>query len=117
MSQFSMEELVGREFGRLTVIAITHTRDESFVLIPLCKCTCGSLVMIKAAGLFSGSTRSCGCETTVQVQEIAAADSAEDHGYDGDDGGGGRKSGGDLLDWLPGFDDMPDLPGDEWKNN
>lgn len=54
--------LVGRIFGRLNVIA----REGSTTCKPrrplwLCRCACGSELVLPAASLLGGRTRSCGC--------------------------------------------------------
>lgn len=52
--------LVGRMFGRLTVIAqaphkIGHQRRW------ICRCTCGNEKIVQQGALVTGNTRSCGC--------------------------------------------------------
>jgi len=50
-------DLVGRQFGRLTVVA-RDARPGSFWF---CRCTCGNIRSIGSVTLQSGNTRSCGC--------------------------------------------------------
>lgn len=54
--------LIGRTFGRLTVIA----REGSTAGTPRrplwrCRCSCGGELVVLAASLLAGRTRSCGC--------------------------------------------------------
>jgi hypothetical protein len=54
--------LAGRIFGRLTVIA----REGSTGRAPRrplwrCRCSCGGELVVRAASLLAGRTRSCGC--------------------------------------------------------
>jgi hypothetical protein len=50
---------IGEQFGRLVVIEhVPHLRGHRRVV---CRCTCGQTVLVIAADLRSGNTRSCGC--------------------------------------------------------
>jgi hypothetical protein len=53
-----LESLVGRVFGRLTVLARGTKRPGVFWL---CACSCGSQFVASAGALKCGDTRSCGC--------------------------------------------------------
>ena len=61
----TLEDLTGRQFGRLTVIE----RDEDYIYPKsgkhapkwLCECSCGRQKSIMAKSLTSGGTTSCGC--------------------------------------------------------
>jgi len=50
---------VGRTFGRLTVLRISHRRGKN--LYWLCRCECGTEKAIFGADLKRGKTTSCGC--------------------------------------------------------
>lgn len=57
-------DLVGKRFGRLTVLEISKNKHLSTRNMPtfwLCKCDCGSLVNVWRESLLSGTTKSCGC--------------------------------------------------------
>lgn len=56
----SAEALVGRVYGRLTVIKRAGT-DKSGHAIWHCTCSCGKGRKVSASNLKSGHTRSCGC--------------------------------------------------------
>lgn len=54
------EDLTGRRFGRLTVIAETDERRNGAVMW-LCKCDCGNYTTVRANHLKRGGVMSCGC--------------------------------------------------------
>lgn len=59
-----MTELVGKQFGRLTVISETDRRRKpcgSPERRWICLCVCGAETAVSQASLTSGNTRSCGC--------------------------------------------------------
>lgn len=53
--------IVGKRFGRLTVIAETNERSANGELKYLCECECGNTKVIVSTSLRCGKTRSCGC--------------------------------------------------------
>lgn len=58
------DNLLGKKFGRLTVIAEAPTRRTSggqHKTVWECRCDCGKVVTPDAATLKRGNTRSCGC--------------------------------------------------------
>ena len=54
------EELIGKVFGRLTVIALAGMNKKYQALV-LCKCECGNEIIARADSLKDGNTKSCGC--------------------------------------------------------
>lgn len=52
-------DLIGRTFGRLTVIEKIGSKNQS--IIWKCKCECGSIVERSSAALLSQNIQSCGC--------------------------------------------------------
>jgi len=54
------KKLVGKTFGRLTVLQDSGKRRRNFVVWD-CLCLCGNLALITTAELQSGKTKSCGC--------------------------------------------------------
>ena len=52
--------LIGKKFGKLTVIKNTGKSNQSG-MIWLCKCDCGNFKEVPTCGLTSGHTQSCGC--------------------------------------------------------
>lgn len=52
-------EVLGRRFGRLTVLDYAHSRPGEAVY--LCRCDCGRLCCVDGHSLKSGNTSSCGC--------------------------------------------------------
>lgn len=55
------DNLLGRTFGRLTVIARDTTSHSSGHAYWICECECGNQKSISAKHLKDGSTKSCGC--------------------------------------------------------
>jgi hypothetical protein len=53
------QDLTGRRFGRLTVIAFAGRRPSH--VLWRCRCDCGQETTVQAGGLRSGHTTSCGC--------------------------------------------------------
>ena len=51
-------ELIGRQYGRLTVIAEGPRSDRRR---HLCRCECGNETMVMTSNLTKGHTQSCGC--------------------------------------------------------
>lgn len=54
-------DLTRRKFGRLTVIERVFPNAKSGSARCLCKCICGSEVIVQEVNLKSGNTESCGC--------------------------------------------------------
>lgn len=55
------KDLAGTLFGRLTAIEPTEKRSDDGGILWLCRCKCGREVLVKAAYLTQGHTKSCGC--------------------------------------------------------
>lgn len=55
------KNLVGRKFGKLTVVEDTGQRNQKKGIIWKCKCDCGEYKNVSSAHLRSGSITSCGC--------------------------------------------------------
>lgn len=53
-------ELIGRKFGRLTVIGMTNDRSGS-QRKALCLCECGNYTKVRLSHLKDGTIKSCGC--------------------------------------------------------
>jgi len=58
----SFVSLAGRQFGRWTVISLVEYRKTNAVY--KCRCECGTVRDVWAAGLKTGRSRSCGCLMT-----------------------------------------------------
>lgn len=54
------EDLIGRKFGRLTVIKMEE-REEGKPVRWICKCDCGNILSVGRGNLKKGHTKSCGC--------------------------------------------------------
>lgn len=58
---YKEKNLLGKQFGRLTVIEKTDKRTETGVIIWLCKCECGKYKEVSGRDLKDGFVSSCGC--------------------------------------------------------
>jgi hypothetical protein len=69
-------DMVGRRFGRLTVVRELKSRtaaDGRLQLMYQAQCACGKLVKVLGESVRSGRTRSCGCarkETTARKNKV-----------------------------------------------
>ena len=59
MAQGVFEDLTGRRFGRLTVVALDRTEDH--LTYWRVRCDCGVEFTASGTNLLRGKTRSCGC--------------------------------------------------------
>lgn len=60
MKTTEKDNIIGRKFGRLTVIEKTNLRQSGHVLWE-CRCDCGNTVVVRKNSFVSKSTQSCGC--------------------------------------------------------
>ncbi len=56
-----MTDLVGKRFGRLVVIEVSHTAMKNRKVMWSCRCDCGRITRAERYHLVNGLTRSCGC--------------------------------------------------------
>ena len=56
-----MKNLIGKRYGRLTVIENTGKKAHSRENIYLCKCDCEKTIEVRSGLLSQGKTKSCGC--------------------------------------------------------
>lgn len=54
-------EMIGKRFGRLTVLNETERRDKNGNIYYECKCDCGKFVTVIGTSLRRKATKSCGC--------------------------------------------------------
>ena len=66
------EDLMGRKFGMLTVVA-EAPKDSRFVQW-VCDCDCGGNTVVRSNNLKTGNTRSCGCMKRNEVEPIRPLD-------------------------------------------
>lgn len=66
------ENLLGKTFGRLTVIAAAENKGHKTMWE--CRCECGNIVVVRSSCLKSRETKSCGC-----YQRECASDNAAKH--------------------------------------
>lgn len=62
-------DLIGKKFGRLTVIKLTDKRFHSYAIWE-CLCDCGNLRSVSSQGLISGHTKSCGCLGSERIENL-----------------------------------------------
>lgn len=63
-------DLTGKKIGKLTVLNLVEGERIHNSYVWLCKCECGNLVKIRSSQLYDGSTRSCGCITSIGEYNI-----------------------------------------------
>ena len=66
-------DLVGKEYGRLTVTADLGRRQASREVMWLCECSCGNTTEVRGSCLRRGRTTSCGCfrrETQAEKMKV-----------------------------------------------
>ncbi len=63
------KDLVGKQFGHLTVIKLTDKRYDNGNVGWLCECDCGNQTIVRSGNLLRGKTRSCGCNKTSKYEE------------------------------------------------
>lgn len=56
-----MNNIIGKTFGRLTVIEKTNERYSDGSILYLCSCSCGNTIKTTSSRLKSGHVKSCGC--------------------------------------------------------
>lgn len=63
------KDLIGKQFGHLTVIELTDKRYSNSAVGWLCECDCGNKIIVRSGNLLRGKTRSCGCNKTSKYEE------------------------------------------------
>lgn len=61
VAALNKKNLLGKRFGKLTVIQETNERSNSGNIIWLCQCDCGNMIEVPTNSLTTGNTSSCGC--------------------------------------------------------
>lgn len=70
--KYRAEALVGRKFGRLFVISVTHKKKYGRrYRWALCKCDCGKTKSVRIWHLLHGGCKSCGCSQGNVVHGLA----------------------------------------------
>lgn len=78
--QNKLEDLRGKRFGRLTVIALDKYEPTSHSTRWFCRCDCGKEKRVLASCLKSGKVTSCGCYSSEQKSRRSKT-----HGYGNED--------------------------------
>ena len=76
-SKIKTKDLTGRKFGRLTVLGIDETNENTRRTYWFCQCECGNFKSVRSDSLQNGSIKSCGC--LKREQDVINLDS---HRYD-----------------------------------
>lgn len=64
-------DMIGKIFGRLTVVGPSITRLSSGkAMLWICECECGNLTKVKTSNLKLGETTSCGCYQKEIIAQI-----------------------------------------------
>ena len=63
------KNLIGKQFGHLTVIKLTDKRYSNGGVGWLCECDCGNKIIVRSGNLIRGKTRSCGCNKKSKYEE------------------------------------------------
>lgn len=71
LKELRLEDLVGKKFGKLTVIKLHHYEPQTRQYYWECKCECGGTAIVYSGHLKSGHTKSCGCITSKGEEKIA----------------------------------------------
>lgn len=75
-------DLTGKSFERLKVLASTEKRTKDRQIIYKCLCDCGKEVLIAGRSLIKGATKSCGCFKKDQSRkELGEASFNRVYGY------------------------------------
>lgn len=64
------KDLIGQQFGELTVIAEAPARDNDKHAFWKCKCSCGRESEVASSALVGGRIQSCGCAKSIGEQNI-----------------------------------------------
>jgi len=55
----SSDKYIGQKFGRLNVISFSHFKNKHLYYV--CKCDCGTDIILLLSNVIKGNTKSCGC--------------------------------------------------------
>jgi hypothetical protein len=69
----TVNNLVGRVFGRLTVLSFQGTYPQ-IGSTWLCQCECGNTKIVRTSSLMQRNTKSCGCLHTLPLKAAAVSD-------------------------------------------
>lgn len=56
-----IKDLSGQKFGKLNVLKFNNINCKNRHAVWLCRCDCGSEILVESSRLTSGNTKSCGC--------------------------------------------------------
>ena len=64
------DEMIGKIFGKWTVLEKTEHRNSDRCIMYLCKCECGTIKEVSGVNLRKGKSKSCGCYRKAQINLI-----------------------------------------------
>lgn len=64
-----IDEMFGKQFGRLIVLPIERKVKNKYIYLYYCKCNCGNEKWIRKNSLVGGFTQSCGCLNKERTKE------------------------------------------------
>lgn len=64
------KKMIGKRFGKLTVLEDTQKRNYNQTIIWKCQCDCGGIIEVPTNHLNSGHTQSCGCIQSINEEKI-----------------------------------------------
>jgi|SRR5215472_3671106 len=56
-----LRNLVGKQFGRWTVLSVSHRNSKSKRVYWFCQCSCGTRMAVDGVNVTTGRSLSCGC--------------------------------------------------------
>jgi len=59
--QIREKEIIGKKYGRLTVLQISKKRSSNKAYLYKCQCQCGKIIYVRLSHLKDGDIKSCGC--------------------------------------------------------
>lgn len=72
-----VNEMIGKTFGRLTVIRPVEEKASNGNYKYLCRCECGNTTIVSGGHLSTGNTISCGCAVTIDKTDIIGKNSVD----------------------------------------
>lgn len=89
--KYKQVSLIGRTFGRLTVISKAPNKNNNWSTYWNCRCSCGKTSVVHGHKLSSGHTKSCGCLASEKLKaRIGAKNPAWDQTLTAEDRGRAR---------------------------
>lgn len=72
-------DMIGKRFGRLTVIRFDRHNGTKMNKKWVCACDCGKQTSVYQSNLLSGNTKSCGCLKRENMRRIGKQNGKRNH--------------------------------------